>query len=313
VQVELVRLGYDLSTTQGEMDGGTGEAIRDFEDRAGQLVKGEASESLLALLKSSRKLPPPSAGTVFSDALSSGGRGPDLVVLPKGSFQMGSNSGGTNEKPVRRVSIDYPLAMMTHEVTWDDWEACVRGGGCDGSGPASAGGDAGFGKDRRPVINMDWNDAKAYAEWLSGQTGKRYRLPSESEWEYAARAGTTTEYSWGDSISCSQACYGREIGGECTDSPKGTVPVKSFSANAFGLYDMHGNVSEWVEDCYQSSYSGAPSDGSARTRCDTPFGVQRGGGWYSYPRRLRSAYRSWVAPSSRSKSHGFRLVQDLGP
>ena len=119
-----------------------------------------------------------------------------------------------------------------------------------------------------PVINMNWHEAKTYALWLSEHTGKRYRLPSESAWEYAACAGTETAYSWGDEINCSQARYGRRAGGECSNSGDGPVPAGSFEPNPFGLYDLHGNVWEWVEDGWHDNYEGAPSDGSAWTGGD---------------------------------------------
>ena len=165
------------------------------------------------------------------------------------------------------------------------------------------------------MINVSQVDAKAYATWLSAQTGKRYRLPSESEWEYAARSGTRTRYSWGDEINCGQARYGRRSYGECSDSWDGTVPVGSFAANAFGLFDMHGNVLEWVADCYVDSYAGAPIDGSARrSGCGSDVrAVLRGGIWFSDPHYLRAASRGADAPSGRSYRDGFRLVQDLNP
>ena len=162
------------------------------------------------------------------------------------------------------------------------------------------------------VINVSQEDAQAYAAWLSTQTGKRYRLPTEAEWEYAARSGTSTRYSWGDGITCNQARYGRRSNGECSDSYDGTVAVGSFAVNLFGLHDMQGNVREWVEDCY-GDYADAPTDGSARTGCDEALAVLRGGCWYFGPRLLRSADRDWLKPSSRLDVAGFRLVRDISP
>ena len=184
------------------------------------------------------------------------------------------------------------------------------------------------GSDRAPVVYVSRRDAQDFIGWLNKKEGTRtYRLPTEAEWEYAARAGTTTKYSWGNSITCSQARYGRRPAnnglrmpvGECSNSWDGAVAVGSFAANAFGLYDMHGNVAEWVEDCWHDNYEGAPSDGSAWTtgcRVDLDgdsLAVVRGGSWFSYPRNLRSAYRDWYGPSGRDDSLGFRLVQDLNP
>ena len=248
---------------------------------------------------------------VFRDALKDGGQGPEMVVLPAGSFWMGdlSGDGGSDEGPVRTVTIGRRLAMGRYEVTFAEYD---RFADADSrSRPA----DQGWGRGSRPVINVSQEDAQAYAAWLSTQTGQRYRLPSEAEWEYAARAGTRTRYSWGDSISCSQARYGRRPSGECSNSLDGTVPVGSFAANAFGLFDMHGNVWEWVEDCLHYNYEGAPTDGGAwTTGCDDGYAVVRGGSWADDPRGLRSAFRfAGLTPSYRSFFLGFRLVQDLNP
>ena len=169
--------------------------------------------------------------------------------------------------------------------------------------------------DRASVVRVSWHDARRFIGWLNKKEGTQaYWLPSEAEWEYAARAGTRTRYSWGDSIGCSQARYDRREGGECSNSWDGTVPVGSFAANGFGLFDMHGNVWEWVADCWHDNYEGAPTDGSAWTSgCASDTAVVRGGSWNSSLRSLRSAsrYRSW--PSNRSYNIGFRLVQDLNP
>ena len=249
------------------------------------------------------------SGKVFRDSLKSGGEGPEMVVLPTGSFRMGdlSGGGGDDEKPIRTVTITRRIAMGRYEVSFEDYDRFA-----DATRGVDRPDDEGWGRGTRPVINVSQEDAQAYAQWLSEQTGKDYRLPSEAEWEYAARAGTATKYSWGDSISCSQARYGRRSGGECSNSLDGTVVVGSFAANPFGLYDMHGNVWEWVEDCY-GDYADAPTDGSARTGCDKALAGLRGGSWGSLPRYPRSAYRSRDWPSYRSYFNGFRLVQDINP
>ena len=250
------------------------------------------------------------AGTVFRDALQSGGEGPAMVALPTGRFRMGdlSGDGDDDERPVRTLTISRPIAIGRYPVTFEEYERFVSAAGAESPD------DEDWGRGRRPVINVSWNDAKAYAAWLSEQTEERYRLPSEAEWEYAARAGTETTYSWGDAINCRQARYGRRRAGECSDSYDGTVPVGRFEPNAFGLYDLHGNVWEWVEDCWHENYSGAPSDGSAWT--SGGHGEQRvvrGGSWYYAPRALRSANRGWLWPSNHFYSVGFRLVRDLNP
>jgi formylglycine-generating enzyme required for sulfatase activity len=259
------------------------------------------------------------AGDTFQDTLTGGGKGPEMVVIPAGSFTMGSPSSeegrGGNEGPQRTVQINYQFAVGKYEVTWAEWEACVADDGCDGSGPAGAGGDEGYGKGNRPVINVDWNDAQAYVQWLSRKTGAKYRLLSEAEWEYAARAGTSNAYWWGGSASHEYANYGADrcCSGLATgrDQWERTSPAGSFPANAFGLQDMHGNVWEWVEDCYGSSYSGAPTDGSARIVSDCSQRVLRGGSWYSYPQFLRSAIRSGLNPTNRNYIIGFRVARTL--
>ncbi|MEO0981344.1 MAG: SUMF1/EgtB/PvdO family nonheme iron enzyme [Pseudomonadota bacterium] len=264
----------------------------------------------------------PRVGQVFRDRLSGGGQGPEMVVIPSGSFGMGSPAGEAgrfeNEDDTagrggrqRTVLIAYEFAVGKYEVTWAEWEACVADGGCGGHRPS----DHRWGKGNRPVINVSWEDVQAYADWLSRKTGERYRLLSEAEWEYVARAGTTTAYWWGGSASHEYANYGAD---QCCsglasgrDRWVNTSPAGSFSANAFGLHDLHGNVFEWTEDCYVDSYSGAPTDGSARTVSDCSRRVLRGGSWDSSPRLLRSAGRDWINPAGRFSSRGFRVARTL--
>ena len=242
---------------------------------------------------------------------------PELVVVPAGSYQMGSPSGKQgrldSEGPVHRVTIAQPLAVGVYEVTFDEWDACVSGGGCNGYRP----GDGGWGRGRRPVISLNWEDAKLYVEWLSRETGEGYRLLSESEWEYVARAGTTTPFHFGATISTEQAnyngnyTYGSGRNGEYREK---TVPVGSFPPNAYGLHDVHGNVWEWVEDCRHDSYRGAPSDGSAWTRGEgCSKRVVRGGSWDFTPWSLRSAYRGRHSTANRSVDVGFRVARTLTP
>ena len=165
-----------------------------------------------------------------------------------------------DEFPVHTVTITQPFALSKYEITFGQWDACVAAGGCGGFRPD----DAGEGRGSRPVSNVSWEDAQAYVSWLSRVTGEPYRLPSESEWEYAARAGSETRFSWGNEISSNRANCGKDFDDDgCDDSYLLAAPVGSFGANAFGLHDMHGNVKEWVEDCWNRSYEGAPSDGHA--------------------------------------------------
>ena len=244
----------------------------------------------------------PSPGEAFQDC----DECPKMVVVPSGRFTMGASSsegGDSNERPMRRVSIDYQFAVGVYEVTFDEWYACVDAGGCGNYIPD----DEGWGRGNRPVINVNWEDAQSYVRWLSSRTGKTYRLLSESEWEYVARAGTETAYSWGDSIGVNRAnCLG--CGSQWDEK---TAPVGSFEANAWGVHDMHGNVWEWVQDCYKSYYGVPPSDGSAWESEDCSDHVKRGGsGGYS-PRYLRSAYRYSLPTDIRFDYFGFRVARSF--
>ena len=259
----------------------------------------EAEEERLARERLYGAYPP---GRTFRDCAEC----PELVVVPVGDFMMGSPSGEKgrrkNEGPRHRVTIGAPFAVGVYEVTFGEWEACVSGGGCNGYRPD----DRGWGRGNRPVVNVSWKDAKAYVEWLSRKTGQGYRLLSEAEWEYVARAGTETAYHFGSRISPGQANYSRSGHGK-------TVPVGSYPSNAFGLHDVHGNVWEWVEDCYNKSYRGAPSDGSAWKSGDCSGRVLRGGSWYDQPRYLRSANRYGYDAGIRNDYNGFRIARTLTP
>lgn len=238
---------------------------------------------------------------------------PRMVVIPAGSFMIGSPAEeagrAANEGPRRRVHIRQ-FAAGKFEVTWDQWLACVGDGGCSAFTPN----DQGYGRGDRPVIDVPWDNARAYVSWLARQTGQPYRLLTEAEWEYAARAGTDTPFPWGDNASHAHANYGADTC--CSGLATGrdqwlyTSPVGSFPANAFGLHDLHGNVWEWVQDCYSVSYSGLPSDGSANeTTCANR--QLRGGSWYSHPPNLRSARRLRDTPASRGNDRGFRVARTL--
>ncbi len=232
---------------------------------------------------------------------------PEMVVVPAGTFQMGTSPSyegfrNDNEAPVHQVTIPRAFAVGKYEVTFAEWDACVAGGGCEGYRPD----DRGWGRGSRPVIKVSWQDANAYAAWLSRKTGKAYRLLSEAEWEYAARAGTTTARHWGDEIGVGRAnCDGC---GSRWDNEE-TAPVGSFQANAFGLHDMLGNVFEWVADCWNGSYAGAPSDGSAWTSGDCDERVRRGGTWTLGPVFLRAGHRGRSEPDIRPSFFGFRVAR----
>ena len=206
------------------------------------------------------------------------------------------------EKPVHEVRVE-AFELSKYEVTFEEYDRFVAATG------RRAPGDRSWGRGRRPVINVSWKDAVAYTQWLSVKTGERYRLPSEAEWEYAVRAGSTTAFTWGDDSGHNRAnCHG------CRSEwdNKKTAPVGSFSPNGWGLHDMHGNVSEWVQDCWNFSYRGVSADASAWETGDCERRVLRGGSWYDPPGNLRSARRRFSA-GRRYDYLGFRVARTLTP
>ena len=258
----------------------------------------------------------PEVGERFRDCLEC----PELVVVPSGSFMMGSPSHeedrDDDEGPVHQVAIAVPFAVGVYEVTFAEWDACVAVGGCGGYSPD----DRGWGRGRRPVVNVSWDDARSYASWLSRRTGGSYRLLSESEWEYVARAGTRTAWHWGEGElrQCRYAngadastSFSWAIG--CDDGHSRTASVGSYGANAWGLHDMLGNVLEWTEDCWNGNYAGAPSDGSAWKSGNCSRHVLRGGSWGDGSRHIRSAYRIQGITGIRNDYLGFRVARTLTP
>lgn len=228
---------------------------------------------------------------------------PEMVVVAAGSFTMGSSESETghqpDESPQRKVTLAAPFAVGRFEVTFDEWDACLADGGCDEHRPD----DQHWGRGRRPVVDVSWDAANAYTEWLSRKTGRPYRLLSEAEWEYAARAGATTPYSFGAAIARDQANFGGEK----------TTEVGAYPASAFGLSDMHGNVWEWVEDCYAGSYRDAPTDGTAVAPAGCDWRVVRGGAWNTTtPENMRSAFRLRRVADSARENVGFRVARALG-
>ena len=241
-----------------------------------------------------------SAADTFRDC----GECPLMVLIPAGTFTMGAPESeprsNDNERPQRTVSIP-AFAAGAHEVTFAEWDACVAAGGCAGYSPD----DEGWGRNDRAVIYVSWNEAQLYVDWLSRSSGQPYRLLTESEWEYAARAGTTTPYHTGETITPQQANFD----GGSEPYRRQTSPVGSFAPNGFGLYDMHGNVAEWVQDCH-GDYAAAPSDGSAVER-DGCRRVLRGGSWSSNPAYLRAANRGGSSTDKRYYGSGFRVARTL--
>ena len=290
VQMGLAAAGYAAGPADGRFGGRTRAALRRWQgskrkEVTGYLTKAQG-EVLAALgreeaqrLRAERKRKEREAeerrkraqepGDKFRDCPGC----PEMVVVP---------SGGPSGRS---------FAVGVYEVTFAEWDACVSSGGCGRYRPS----DKGWGRGKRPVINVSWNDAQQYVRWLSGRTGEVYRLPSEAEWEYVARAGTRTTYWWGNDIGRNRAnCDG--CGSRWDD--KQTAPVGSFSPNPFGLYDVHGNVWEWVEDCWKGNCSRR---------------VLRGGSWKFIPRNLRSAYRDGLTTGLRNNIIGFRVARTLTP
>jgi formylglycine-generating enzyme required for sulfatase activity len=224
----------------------------------------------------------------------------ELVVVPAGSFDMGSST--EYENPMHRVTIPKAFAIGRFEVTFDEWDKCAEEGECKFRPE-----DRDWGRGKRPVINLSWVDAKAFVTWLSKKTGRTYRLPSEAEWEYAARAGTNSPYWWGREVGSHQAnCR------ECnTGEVQKTLPVGTFKPNAFGLYDTAGNAAEWVEDCWNDNYRGAPNNGSAWASGQCRLRVLRGGAFDSQAKYLRSTARFRYDVDVRFVANGFRVLREL--
>ena len=292
------------------------------------------AHALLAEVKKPERVP----GTKFRDCPGC----PEMVVVPSGSFMMGSPGSEEGwhdyEGPVHRVTLARPFAVGVTEVTRGEFarfvsstgrsmgNSCWTVKGGSGNWEERWGGgwrNPGFSQtDAHPVVCVSWQDSQAYVAWLSGETGEAYRLLSESEWEYVARAGTETARYWGESErgQCRHAngadAASVDLGwgaASCNDGHVRTAPVGSFSANAFGLHDVLGNVWEWVEDCWNESYRGAPTDGSAWESGDCDRRVLRGGSWGDEPRDLRSADRFWGTTGVRVDDVGFRVARTLTP
>jgi formylglycine-generating enzyme required for sulfatase activity/serine/threonine protein kinase len=318
IQGELQRLGRNIQV-DGLMGSNTARHIRAFEAAAGLPETGQANAALLSRLVVAGQWPsmdeavePPAQvwepGQVFRDCSDC----PDLVVIPPGTFTMGSPGNErqrrASEGPQREVTIR-SFALGVHPLTFAQFDACVDDGGCSNR-PY----DRNWGRGNRPLINVTWHDAQEYVAWLSATTGEDYRLPSEAEWEYAARAGTTTRFNTGDCITREQAAYNglRQPRGCIRDSLSNRPDFSgTYPPNAWGLYDMHGNVADWVADCWNDNYRGAPTDGSAWLEGQCSHGIQRGGNWYQSGELLRSASR---VSSSRDYSNfylGFRVARSL--
>lgn len=304
--------------------------------------KRDASKPPEAAVKSARVEAAPGdanlkAGQAFRDCPEC----PELIVVPVGEFMMGSPlteaKAGEGEGPQHRVKIAKPFAVGKYEVLLKEFEAFVKatdykvGEDCfvwDGRAWKSQQGSfrsVGFPQtENHPVTCISWVDAQAYVAWLARTSGKSYRLITEAEWEYVARAKTSTRYYFGDDADdlCTfanvadqtgKARYRQWVAVDCSDGHVHTAPAGSFKPNGFGLYDVHGNISEWVQDCYAPGYQDAPSDGSASKATDCQSRVFRGGSWIGHPKVLRSASRLRRSPDARYSSIGFRVARELSP
>lgn len=278
-----------------------------------EVAAADLNQQALSALSTAASAPAPAPTNYLGDYFSDCAACPDMAALDGGAFTMGAAPGEAGrdpaESPQRRVNIGYRFAIATRETTFDQWTACVADGGCQSYAPA----DAGWGRGARPVINVSYEDASAYARWLSAKTGKYYRLPSEAEWEYAARAGTATPFALGRSLSSDRANIN---GSSPYNAPAGlfraqTVAVTAFQPNVYGLFDMHGNVWEWTSDCWSASHNGGPATGAARIDGDCSRRVIKGGAWNSPASDARSAHRQSAGQMAQTSDIGFRVVRVL--
>lgn len=296
IQAELIRLKFTQLNQNGEMDSITKNAITEYQKATHSETTGLPTKTLLFKLKAEQKWP----GRMPGETTQSCDTCPVMVVIPSGQFMMGSENGTENEKPVHAVNIKEFMLSQT-EVTFQQWDECIAQGDCQHKPD-----DQQTGRKDQAVMRVNWHDIQQYLSWINKKTGKRYRLPTESEWEYAARAGTTTAYPWGDAVGINNAnCSG------CQAHSMNTInQIKNFKANAFGLYDMHGNVWEWTQDCWHPNYLGAPSDNQAWEPNGCNQFVVRGGSGGNPPKDIRSAARGAMAADKRLNSLGFRIALD---
>jgi formylglycine-generating enzyme required for sulfatase activity len=336
-----------LSQAQSALDAGNLDLAEKLAQQARALGDDAKVQAFLKHVQDARTYSSYRPGQVISDRyLDIVGSAPAMVVVPLGSFQMGASGHENSEQPQHQVELARGFAIGRAEVTVAQFGEFVRASGYtpdsdrlggasvydEDSGRMQTKADADWrddyagnrARDSDPVVNVSWNDARAYAQWLSQRTGKRYRLPTEAEFEYAERAGTNTPYWWGEGApkkrvenltgsgdrSPSHRSWSNAFG-EYDDGWWGPAPVMSFAANPFGLYDIDGNVSEWVEDCWHDNYTRAPRDGSAWVNPGCALRVVRGGSWGSAPDQDRSAFRQAAGVDARSGRVGFRVVREL--
>ena len=297
--IKLVEGEYTIRA-EATVDGNTLEARKDV-----FVAKGTLQTLSLTLALDTSALKP-------KDTFRDGKHLPQMMVLAGGRFKMGSPPSEPErqdrEGPQQVITIT-PFAIGVYEVTFKEWDACVADGGCSHRPD-----DEGWGRGKRPVMNVSWDDTQEYIDWINEKTSGGYRLPTEAEWEYAARAGTVTPFAFGQRITTDQVNSSgeRTYNGSAKGIYRGkTMPVGSFASNQWGLYDTHGNVWEWVQDCYRNTLRGQPKDGAAYEGGSCERRVVRGGSWVNSPEFLRSATRGWWGPVYRGTYVGFRLARTL--
>jgi formylglycine-generating enzyme required for sulfatase activity len=291
------RSWYQVETPEGERGYIYGQLIRPLESAPEPTPQAEPEPEVEQVAAPVTRMTPGEPG-----ALKDCPDCPELVEIPAGSFSMGSQEGHWSERPVHRVTVSKPFALAKFEVTVGQWQACVDAGAC-ASMPSMQNVT-----DSSPVHDVHWNEVQDYLEWLSGKTGKTYRLPTEAEWEYAARGGTKTRYWWGDAIGARNANC-EDCGGSW--DRKTPAQIGSYQANPFGLHDMNGGVMEWVADCWYPDYDGAPADGTARQSGDCSQRVLRGGSWRNDQTYATVSSRLSYDASVRYYTNGFRVARDL--
>ncbi|WLQ13435.1 SUMF1/EgtB/PvdO family nonheme iron enzyme [Hahella aquimaris] len=264
--------------------------------------------ALLALTAGCSQMTAKSAPPWLQDSLRDGGAGPRMVIVPKGVGVVGDQppNASTDEGPRHEVVAQRPYAISATEVTFADYDRFAR------TTHRALPSDEGWGRGEQPVINVSWDDAVAYTRWLSEQSGLNYRLPSEAEWEYAARGGTQTHYWWGEEYVQGVDHCDKDLGG----CPAGTAlfhpgPVGRFSANPYGLYDVSGNVAEWTQDCYHDSHEGAGKSMAPRVDGDCNARVVKGGTWMNTSPYVQPSIRAGVEPDERVRTIGFRVVREV--
>lgn len=302
-------LGGGLTYSQAAFAQATPEVVDSYPK---QLLKERADARRLAAEAARRNAVP---APIVQVTPGSSPMGIEMIVINPGYGKLGSpnfeKKRARFENPLRDTQINYAFEVSKFEITFDDWAKCVSDGGCGGYRPD----DKGWGKGKRPVINISYNDAQKFLSWLNGKTGDTYRLLSEAEWEYVARAGQPdAPFGTGYEISAKLANFdGKAPYGTSQTGPylRKTQPVGRYPANAFGVHDMHGNVYEWVEDCWNKDHSRAIGDGSPRKDGDCKYRVMKGGSWVTHGYQMRAAARVRYVTDYRYDDYGIRIARTL--